>query len=316
MSKIVLLAVLAAWAAVLIPPLLRSRVENRPNSSVTDFRRQLSTLQRAVPTRTMVPMRSMGRPLAPSPLSRPAAPGRPGQMHRSRAARRRRPAHARSHARPHQRPAPSGAPAQGQPARTDPSPSGQHLLHARAGHGRHCFLAATTKANAMVYAFAFAFMSLCGYCYKLVQIRSLEAPRDAETNWFNAAWSLVVGARPRRVQGAAGRSAYSQSAQCALKLRTSPRRWCDEPKAVSRSWSVHDCTATLRVSNGGVAQLAERNNRTVEARGSIPLTSTKWWKFKPMDRSDTKASSGMTGPLMSLGVSGADPEYFVSLRRT
>ena len=82
MSKIVLLAVLAAWAAVLIPPLLRSRVENRPNSSVTDFRRQLSTLQRAVPTRTMVPMRSMGRPLAsPSPLSRPAAQGRPGQPH-------------------------------------------------------------------------------------------------------------------------------------------------------------------------------------------------------------------------------------------
>ncbi|MEP7115732.1 MAG: hypothetical protein ABI862_20880, partial [Ilumatobacteraceae bacterium] len=66
MSKIVLFAVLAAWAAVLIPPLLRSRVENRPNSSVTDFRRQLSTLQRAVPTRTMVPMRSMGRPLTAS----------------------------------------------------------------------------------------------------------------------------------------------------------------------------------------------------------------------------------------------------------
>ena len=102
MSKIVLLAVLAAWAAVLIPPLLRSRVENRPNSSVTDFRRQLSTLQRAVPTRTMVPMRSMGRPLAPSPLSRPAAPGRPGQLHRRRAdARRRRSAHAHRHARPH-----------------------------------------------------------------------------------------------------------------------------------------------------------------------------------------------------------------------
>ena len=66
MSKIVLLAVFAAWAAVLIPPLLRSRVENRPNSSVTDFRRQLSTLQRAVPTRTMVPMRSMARPLTAS----------------------------------------------------------------------------------------------------------------------------------------------------------------------------------------------------------------------------------------------------------
>ena len=53
--------------------------------------------------------------------------------------------------------------------------------------GVTAFLAATTKADTMVYAFALAFMSLCGYCYKLVQIRSLEAPRDAETNWFNAA---------------------------------------------------------------------------------------------------------------------------------
>ena len=42
MGKIVLLAVAAAWAAVLLPPLLRSRLENRPGSSVTDFRRQLS----------------------------------------------------------------------------------------------------------------------------------------------------------------------------------------------------------------------------------------------------------------------------------
>ena len=70
MGKIVLLAVAAAWAAVLIPPLLRSRVDNRPNSSVTDFRRQLSTLQRAVPTRGMAPIRSIGRPLAQSPADR------------------------------------------------------------------------------------------------------------------------------------------------------------------------------------------------------------------------------------------------------
>ncbi|MGZ4794255.1 MAG: hypothetical protein ACXWBO_20555, partial [Ilumatobacteraceae bacterium] len=53
--------------------------------------------------------------------------------------------------------------------------------------GVTAFLAATTKANSMVYAFAFAFMSLCGYCYKLVQIRSLEIDRTADTNWFNAA---------------------------------------------------------------------------------------------------------------------------------
>ncbi|MEO7370287.1 MAG: hypothetical protein ABI949_03270 [Ilumatobacteraceae bacterium] len=187
MSKIVLLAVLAAWAAVLIPPLLRSRSENRPNSSVTDFRRQLSTLQRAVPTRTMVPMRSMGRPLAASPLSRPAAQGRPGQMHRSAA------------------PAVAG---QRMHNVTLDRTSGQHrqshlhkvgqreLVRRRRANvffmlvlvtGVSAFLAATTKANSMVYAFAIAFISLCSYCYKLVQIRSLEAPRESETNWFNAA---------------------------------------------------------------------------------------------------------------------------------
>ncbi|MGB3736799.1 MAG: hypothetical protein WA964_17700, partial [Ilumatobacter sp.] len=78
MAQLILLVVAAAWLAVLIPPMLRSRVENRPNSSVTDFRRQLTKLQNtATPPRGAV--RAMGRPLAQSPLSRPAAGGRPGQ---------------------------------------------------------------------------------------------------------------------------------------------------------------------------------------------------------------------------------------------
>ena len=78
MAQLILLVVAAAWLAVLIPPMLRSRVENRPNSSVTDFRRQLTKLQHtATPPRGAV--RTMGRPLAQSPLSRPAAAGRPGQ---------------------------------------------------------------------------------------------------------------------------------------------------------------------------------------------------------------------------------------------
>ena len=51
MAKLVLLLVAAAWAAVLIPPLLRSRIENRPNNSVSDFRDQLSSLQKAMPAR-------------------------------------------------------------------------------------------------------------------------------------------------------------------------------------------------------------------------------------------------------------------------
>ena len=75
MGELVLLVVAAAWAAVLIPPLIRSRIENRPNSSVTDFRRQLNRLQSTVPSRASGPMRGMARPLTSSPLQRPAAAG-------------------------------------------------------------------------------------------------------------------------------------------------------------------------------------------------------------------------------------------------
>lgn len=84
MAKLVLLVVAAAWAAVLIPPMLRSRVDNRPNSSVTDFRRQLSTLQ-GTATNGRGGMRTIGRPLAQSPLQRPAAGGRPGHAYHRQA---------------------------------------------------------------------------------------------------------------------------------------------------------------------------------------------------------------------------------------
>ena len=76
MYTLILLILAAAWLAVLIPPLLRSRGENRPNSSVTDFRRQLTKLQNtATPPHGAI--RAIGRPLAQSPLARPAAAGRP-----------------------------------------------------------------------------------------------------------------------------------------------------------------------------------------------------------------------------------------------
>ena len=192
MQPVVLLAVAAVWAAVIIPPLLRSREENRPNSSVTDFRRQLSTLQRTVPTRTMVPMRGMARPLTQAP---PAgrSHGHPGQVHRSAAA----PA-GRDHL--------YGASLDRRPAASVPTHHTQVHLHrvsqrqlvrrrranvlftlvlAVAITG---FLAATTDSRSMVYAFAIAFVSLCGYCYKLVQIRAYEQDRQySEQNWFHAA---------------------------------------------------------------------------------------------------------------------------------
>jgi hypothetical protein len=195
MGKIVLLAVAAAWAAVLLPPLLRSRLENRPGSSVTDFRRQLSTLQRTVPTRSITPMRSMARPLASSPLQRPAVTGRLGPVQSSHLQR----SHGvpaqdmgytgelqrREHTTGHHRP---------MPARRI---SHREIIRRRRlnvlfvlvmATGLTLFLAATTKSSAMVYAFAFSFVSLCGYCYKLAQLRQFDQDRYySDAHWFNAA---------------------------------------------------------------------------------------------------------------------------------
>ena len=194
MGKIVLLAVAAAWAAVLLPPLLRSRLENRPGSSVTDFRRQLSTLQRAVPTRSMTPMRSMARPLTSSPLQRPVATGRPGHLS------------ARAHG------VDRDASVSGQFAQSELR-RGDHVVSRRAAPARRVnrrevvrrrrakvlfmlvmvtavslFLAATTQSSAMVYTFALGFVSLCGYCYKLAQLHQYETDRTQyDSHWYHAA---------------------------------------------------------------------------------------------------------------------------------
>jgi Flp pilus assembly protein TadB len=189
MTKIVLLAVAAAWAAVLIPPLLRSRLENRPGSSVTDFRRQLSTLQKTVPTRSMAPMRSMARPLAQAPAQR-------SQVQRSHAV-------AAGYDRDQaytgelQRRSDRDAMVAGQRRTPARRVSRREAIRRRRANVLFVlamvtvltlFLAATTKSSGMVYAFALSFVSLCGYCYKLAQLRQYE--RDSQytdVRWFNAA---------------------------------------------------------------------------------------------------------------------------------
>ena len=208
MGELVLLVVAAAWAAVLIPPLVRSRIENRPNSSVTDFRRQLNRLQSTVPSRASGSMRGMARPLAPSPLQRPAAGGRPGmqaaQLRRTSGGTRAHGARAANATIAPVREAPR--------TRSHGDPTGGQLRPRQAGHrqthmSRHAmaaaevarrrrsnmlfmlvlaagstlFLAATTKAPVMGYLFAVAFLALCGYLYLLSQARQREAtawPQD------------------------------------------------------------------------------------------------------------------------------------------
>jgi hypothetical protein len=210
MGELVLLVVAAAWAAVLIPPLLRSRIENRPNSSVTDFRRQLNRLQSTVPNRAAGPMRGgMARPLAQSPLHRPAAAGRPG-MHTAQLRRGGTRAHGgrvataapvreaaprrRSHADPtggHLRPSQPQQPRQTQAARHATSATDQVrrrrsnvLFMLVVAAGSTLFLAATTKETALLYLFAVAFLGLCGYMYLLAQIRQRESG-SWPTDWMH-----------------------------------------------------------------------------------------------------------------------------------
>lgn len=213
MGELVLLVVAAAWAAVLIPPLLRSRIENRPNSSVTDFRRQLNKLQGAVPHRAGGSMRGMARPLAQSPLQRPAAGGRPGQqpaqLRRSGGGRshgghnqahvasgtqvREAPQRVRSHGDPtggQPRPQPEQHHRQTHVARSNVSSSDQLrrrrsnvLFMLVATAGATLFLAATTQEPVMLYLFALAFLTLCGYAYMLSQVRQRET-RSWGNDWM------------------------------------------------------------------------------------------------------------------------------------
>ena len=217
MGELVLLVIAAAWAAVLIPPLLRNRIENRPNSSVTDFRRQLNKLQSTVPSRAGAPMRGMARPLAQSPLQRPAAAGRPGMQQaqlrrgaggrthgnrgqqtitREREQAPRRRAHGDTtggQRRPQHRDEPRrhGDPTGGQRRpqyRDDHRPAAStDLIRRRRSNvlfmlvvavASTLFLAATTQEPVMLYVFAAAFLGLCGYAYMLSQARQRES-----TSW-------------------------------------------------------------------------------------------------------------------------------------
>lgn len=66
MTLLVLVILGVMWAAVLLPPWLRSRSEHRPSDSIHSFRRHLSVLERSGPVAASVRTAS-GRPLASVP---------------------------------------------------------------------------------------------------------------------------------------------------------------------------------------------------------------------------------------------------------
>lgn len=174
MGSIVLIVVAAAWVAVLAPPLLRGRQDSRASSSVVDFRRQLSTLQRSTPMRGTAPMRSMARPLAPSPTR---AQPRPGRDSTGNPRRDPRGHHRHDSTRGARRPV-------GVRQRR------QNVLMALAlSTIGSAFIAFTTKSDFFVYLFVFSAMGLAGYCYKLSQMRRYQASSSTQghrRDWIRA----------------------------------------------------------------------------------------------------------------------------------
>lgn len=73
MSTVILMLVGAAWLAVLLPPMIKSRLHGSPGNSMNTFRRQMSSLQS--PGARATDLRGLSRPLAPSPTRGARRPG-------------------------------------------------------------------------------------------------------------------------------------------------------------------------------------------------------------------------------------------------
>lgn len=162
----VVLILAVMWIAVLAPPLLRSRADGRPSSSVSSFRRQLSTLQRMPAAPTRLPS---GRPSV-----RPEAPGtyRISSGYAPTAtALRTRPSYDRR------------AMQRGVQRRRR-----QNVLVAMAGVVLVTgVIGWGMAARTMMYANVLADVVFGGYVYLLVQIRHAEEDRAMKRMWADAA---------------------------------------------------------------------------------------------------------------------------------
>ncbi|MDA2983312.1 MAG: hypothetical protein O3A34_04520 [Actinomycetota bacterium] len=162
MSKLILLIVGAAWLAVLLPPILRARINNSPNMSVSAFKRNLSSLQNSNLRHPQTQLRGMSRDLAPNQMrSRQASQFShlTGPILRPQGTRSHQPMSGEFYARELVR------------------QRRQHMVVGLASAAViSLFLAFTTGSIVLVYAFTLSLIALIGYCYWLVQLR---AQRDS-----------------------------------------------------------------------------------------------------------------------------------------
>lgn len=165
MTPLILLLIGVMWAVVLLPPLLRSRSDGRPSTSIVGFQRQLSSLQRTRPA-----------PSAGYSLHRSGAPG----STRSVATAHRPPArHAPLAHRPVYR-----ATSRRELARRRRQ-NVFVVLSLAAAMTLVCYLA--TGSSKLFALHIVADLVLAGYVYLLVQIRRMGELRAARRDWYHAA---------------------------------------------------------------------------------------------------------------------------------
>ena len=164
MSKLILIIVGAAWLAVLLPPMVRAKLHGSPSNSVSNFRRQLNSLETSGGRSQQGQLRNMARPLAPSPQYRSAAQrtSRPQQGPLSNITG----ALIRSEGIRHHR-----APALLTPQAMVRQRRQNLVVGMAVVTGISLFLAFTTGSSAFVYLFTVSLLALVGYCYVLVQLR-------------------------------------------------------------------------------------------------------------------------------------------------
>ena len=164
MSKLILIIVGAAWLAVLLPPMVRAKLHGSPSNSVSNFRRQLNSLESSGGRSQQGQLRNMARPLAPS------------QQYRSAAQRTSRPQQGALSNLTGALIRPEGVRHHRAPAMLNP----QAMVRQRRQNlvvgmavvtGISLFLAFTTGSSAFIYLFTVSLLALCGYCYVLVQLR-------------------------------------------------------------------------------------------------------------------------------------------------
>ena len=164
MSKLILIIVGAAWLAVLLPPMVRAKLHGSPSNSVSNFRRQLNSLESSGGRSQQGQLRNMARPLAPS------------QQYRGATARTSRPQQGALSNLTGALIRPEGVRHHRAPALLNP----QAMVRQRRQNlvvgmavvtGISLFLAFTTGSSAFVYLFTVSLLALVGYCYVLVQLR-------------------------------------------------------------------------------------------------------------------------------------------------